>query len=315
MLEATHGKPLKKILKNVVDEMSGWLDGEELLRLLGVIVAVENLPAPKTGVFHCREILLREALELGSKPLNIFTDRLKGEVQPVLHGESLCTRDPEISKALFPLLFQRKGSPLNQLRIYSDILWAAGRLASDQYLAWADALLTFIPEIFEKQNKWPEAEHLFEVATKAHPTRARTWQMWAVMVGRQGRVGSLGEPYTARWLFNRAIQANPDHGPSWSAWARLEEKTGNIGKSSEIKGGARWLYKRATEAEPNNGPSWSAWARLEEKAGNIGEDTGIEGTARWLFKKAVRSGSRQRAQLACLGANGKAPGKYWPRRE
>jgi hypothetical protein len=288
MLTATRGESLARILEDVVRKVWEWDDGEELLRALGFVVALESRKNKKGDHMFCSQRLFQEALEKSKQQALRICYQMEGEISlRPRGGYRVETRHPVIAETLFPILFSKSRPILDELDIHERLLHSAGRLSREHIKAGERKLLTILPNWYKKRKDYQTAGQLFKAASEADPGNALIWQAWALMEKDQGNPGDVGTKYSARWLFRKGTEADPGHVSTWQAWAMMEKDQRNPGDVG-TKYSARWLFRKGTEADPGNAPTWQAWALMEKDQGNTG-DVETEYSARWLFRKGTEA--------------------------
>ena len=293
MLVATEGRQLQEILRDVVETISNWADGEGLIKVLATVVAHESRRTPQGHRIFCSQRLFREVMgSISDHRMYQLCNRLTGEVSVAPRGGyRVETRHPVIAEVVARVLFNSSTPLISEVEVCERIVRAAGRLSRDEVKPGERKLLTSFPLDFMRRGQSAHARQLFRAATEADPHDAPTWQAWALLEKEQDNVGDLAAPLpgTARYLFKKGTDADPHHAHTWQAWALLEKEQDNVGDlAAPLPGTARYLFKKGTDADPHDAPTWQAWALLEKEQHNVGDLAApLPGTARYLFKKGT----------------------------
>jgi tetratricopeptide (TPR) repeat protein len=236
MLMATDGKPLQNILASVIGNIAQWEKGEELLKALGCVVALEARQNKNGQHYFCAQRLFQEFMGgISKSEMQRLCHCLTGEVGLKPHGGyRIETRHPVIAEILFKILFAEDNGFLDEIEIYERILQVAGRFSREEVNPGERKLLTVLPLVYVAQDDYEKARALFKAATEAESKDAPTWQAWANLEKMQGNIGEVDKKYTARWLFKQGTVADIKYAPTWQAWALLEQNQGNIEKAKQI---------------------------------------------------------------------------------
>jgi tetratricopeptide (TPR) repeat protein/energy-coupling factor transporter ATP-binding protein EcfA2 len=293
MLVATEGRPLREILRDVVETISSWNGGDILIKALAVVAAHESRQTPQGHRIFCSQRLFREVMGgISNHRMFQLCNRLTGEVSVSPRGGyRVETRHPVIADVVAQVLFDPTTPLIGEMEVYEWIVRAAGRLSRDEVNPGERKLLTILPLDFKRRGRSADARQLFRAATNADPHDAHSWQAWALMEKEQGNVGDTVTPLsgTARYLFKKGTDADPHNAHLWQAWALTEKEQGNVGDiAAPLPGTARFLFKKGTDTDPHDAHLWQAWALMEKEQGNVGDITApLPGTARYLFKKGT----------------------------
>lgn len=154
------------------------------------------------------------------------------------------------------------------------------------YKIWADIKASALNEngdetssidmMYEKAiNKW------FVGAT------GEMWYRWAKYHTERGNIGSINEPYTAKWIYYYALTDNQATESLLIAWANLEASMGNYGDVNNPEPySARFIYRWGMDNKKATEHLIFSWAEMEEMLGNYGE-IDIDYTARWLYRWSI----------------------------
>ena len=286
MLTATHGKPLARILEDVVDHVATWDEGMELLTALGCVVTLEAHENKNGHPYFCSVRLFQEALNVLEFDIRPLCSQLVGEISLRPHGKQRVeTRHPVIAKTLLPILFGGEMPYLDELEIHRRLMRGASHLSREYDNPSERKFMTILPMLHRRRKDYEGARALYRIATDTDPINAFIWHAWAMMEKEQGNIGTTDQAYTARWLFKRGTDADSTDAPVWQAWAMLEKEQNNIGEIDQAYS-ARWLFKQGSETDPDDAFVWQAWAVLEKEQGNIG-DIDKAYSSRWLFKQST----------------------------
>jgi 3',5'-cyclic AMP phosphodiesterase CpdA len=148
ILIATHKKPLTAILRSAVRNVSARPEGDDLLRALGVVVALEGrVDAQGEHPFFCGRRLFEEALGVPPQEADQRRRKLVGELHLERVGDKrVTTRNPVIAEALLEVLFNGPAPFLDEPDVLERILRAAERIAPDD--PDARKLLGLLPTIY-----------------------------------------------------------------------------------------------------------------------------------------------------------------------
>lgn len=123
------------------------------------------------------------------------------------------------------------------------------------------------------------------------------WYHWAKFHIDRGNIGTVNEPYTARWIFNRAFTDNQAQESLLIAWADLEASQGNYGDISNPEPyTARWIYRWGIDNRKASEHLVYNWAEMEEALGNYG-DFDREYSARWLYHWGITNNAANENML------------------
>jgi hypothetical protein len=307
MLVATHGRPLRAILASVVQNVSASRNGTELLKCLGLVVALESKTNAKNQPYFCSFRLFQETLGISRQRVHELCRSLVGELSlRPRGGYRIETRHPVIAKELFPILFHGENPFLNESGIHKDLLLAIGNLKKEHVKPGEQKLLSVIPLNYVKARKYEIARDLFKTAFQIDPHDPVILQSWGVMEKKTGNPGSLAQEYSARWLFKKGTEKDSENTALWQAWGLMEKEAGNVGELDQ-EYSARWLFKKGTEKDPKHAPLWQAWGLMEKEAGNPGS-LAQEYSARWLFKKGTEKDSKHAPSWQAWGLMEKEAG-------
>ncbi len=230
MLVATEGRQLREILRDVVETISNWTDGDILIKALAAVVAHESRQTPQGHRIFCSQRLFREVMGgISNHRMYQVCNRLTGEVSVTPRGGyRVETRHPIIADVVAQVLFDPSTPLVSEMEVYEWIVRAAGRLSRDEVNPGERKLLTSVPLDFKRQGRSADARQLFRAATEADPHDVPTLQAWALMEKEQGNIGDLAAPLpgTARYLFKKGTDADPHNAYLWQAWALMELELG-----------------------------------------------------------------------------------------
>lgn len=109
------------------------------------------------------------------------------------------------------------------------------------------------------------------------------WYRWAKYHVDRDNIGSMAEPYTAKWIYHQAITNNQATESLLMAWADLEASQENYGDvDNPLPYTARWIYRWGMDNQKVSEHLIYNWAEMEEKLANYGT-INSEYTARWIY--------------------------------
>ncbi|CAH0308654.1 hypothetical protein SRABI84_04772 [Peribacillus simplex] len=279
MITTTHGKPLEKILFDVIENISKFKDASNVLEVLAMVVVIEKINMTLAKRIVCSERLLSKASKVSA---GNYKNKLDGEILP--QSGSVHTRHEKIAEIIYSILFVENHFNIDEEIILKKILYAVGSLSEQLTNPDEVRFLLEVPKYYANMPECGFVSELYSAAVEANRFRAEIRLSWAKYEYKKGNAGNISRRENALQIARRgALDTNNDS--LWKSWAEWEKEKSGIG-SVEEEETALWIAEKGAR-ETNYHALWTLWAKWEKEKSGIGS-VEEEGTALWIAKIGSR---------------------------